>query len=73
MSSWDVIPMMWRLLQEVARVRHTVSSTLITYRCSSLQFKTDMRWSCESQSANGIVVNRHKSCCRLIKSSLEPT
>jgi hypothetical protein len=49
-SSRDIISMMWRLLQEVARVRHTVSSALITHRGSSLQFNTDMRWSCESQS-----------------------
>lgn len=55
MSSRDIISMMWRLPQEMARIRHTISCTLITHRGSSLQLKTDMRWSCESQS------QRH--CC----------
>jgi len=50
MSSRDINSIMWRLLQEVARVRHTGSCTLITHRSSSLQLKTDMRWSCESRS-----------------------
>ena len=50
MSSRDIISIMWRLLGEVARIRHTDSCTLITHRSSSLQLKTDMRWSCESQS-----------------------
>lgn len=50
MSSRDIISILWRLLQDVARVRHTDSCTLITHRSSSLQLKTDMRWSCESQS-----------------------
>lgn len=39
----NLISLMWRLLPAVARVRHTVSVTLITHRCSSHQFKTDRR------------------------------
>ena len=70
--SRDVISLMWRLRQDVARVRHTVRSTLITRRCSSLQLKIDMRLSCAPPS-HGIVANRHKWYCRLITSSLEPT
>lgn len=49
-SARDIISIMWRLLQEVARICHTGSCTLITHRSSSLQLKIDMRWSCEPQS-----------------------
>lgn len=55
MSSRDIISILGRLLQTVTRIRHTGSCRLITHRSSSLQLKTDVRWSYESQS------QRH--CC----------
>jgi len=71
LSSQDVMSMIWRLLQEVAHIRHIVRSTLKTYRCSSLhRVKSDKRWSRTSQS------HRHcrtasQSCGRLMKSWLD--
>jgi hypothetical protein len=42
LSSQNILPMMWRILQDMAHIRHRVSAPLLTHRCSALQFKTDM-------------------------------
>jgi hypothetical protein len=41
----NILRMMWRILQDGAYVRHTVSAPLLTHRCSALQFKTDRYYS----------------------------
>lgn len=40
--------MLWRRRQEGTHVRHIVGRTVITHRCSPLQFKTAVCGSCES-------------------------
>lgn len=50
LSSQNILRMMWRLLQDVARVCHPMSAPLLTHRCSTLQFKTDMCCSSSFQS-----------------------
>ncbi len=64
--------MMWRLRQEVGRIRHTDNPTLLTHRRSSFISK-QTRIGRANHNRNGIVVKRHKPCGTLMASSHKRT